>query len=237
MESPNFALPRQKRCSGSLQACLLSCHSVHKRAGFSAPTSVWACYTGESFSNVDQLSDLLFLQQKNVIELLLLRKGSSHKLQPWRTMLKRTGLEIGLPERSCSSFMVDISQASRLSFGDTVLMYCKGGGYIFPATKQFDLLWSFKDNLSQDSAMIILQYSVAPDGQYPLQLQQGTELLRYIIQDAGKKASNVIPLLLLPDCSSLTMLIGYYRSRLCRWKSCTRRSFPPSSPTPFRPNP
>ena len=162
--------------------------------------------------------------------------GSSQKLQPWRMVLKRTGLEIGLPERSCSSFMVGISQASCSSFGDTVLMYRKGGGYIFSATKQFDLLWSFKDSLSKDSAMIILQYSVAPDGQYPLQLQQATELLRYIIQDAGKKASNVNPLPVLPGCSSLTMLIGYYRRRLCRWKSFTRRHFPPSSPTPFGPN-
>ena len=151
-------------------------------------------------------------------------------------MLKRTDLEIGLPKNPCSSFMVGNSQASCSSLEDAILMYCKGGGCNFSATKHFDLLVSFKDSLSEGSVMVTLQYSVAPDGQYYLLLQQATELLRYIIQDAGKRASNVIALLVLPFLLSHTVLIGYHRWRLCRWQSCTRHPLRPSSPTPFRPN-
>lgn len=74
-------------------------------------------------------------------------------------------------------------------------MACKGGGYIYPATKQSDFLWSLKDDLRKDTAIIIPQYSVAPGWQYSLHLQQAVELLRYINHDTGKKASDVIPLL------------------------------------------
>lgn len=72
-----------------------------------------------------------------------------------------------------------------------MLIVHKGGGYIYPATKQFDFLWCLKDSVSDDLAVVVLQYSLAPGGQYPLQLRQAVELLRYIIHDADKKASNV----------------------------------------------
>ncbi|MCJ1462247.1 hypothetical protein MMC07_000847 [Pseudocyphellaria aurata] len=73
-----------------------------------------------------------------------------------------------------------------------ILLFFHGGGYIYPATKQFDFLWCLKESVSDDLAVVVLQYSLAPGGQYPLQLRQGVELLRHIIHDADKKASNVI---------------------------------------------
>ena len=66
-----------------------------------------------------------------------------------------------------------------------------GGGYVKPATTQLELLWDLKKTLGSQLAICLISYSLAPRAQYPVQLQQAIGLLRYLMNDAGKKPENV----------------------------------------------
>ncbi|KAF2173052.1 hypothetical protein M409DRAFT_17002 [Zasmidium cellare ATCC 36951] len=77
---------------------------------------------------------------------------------------------------------------------EKVLVFFHGGGYAVPATEQH-LIWYF--NLSKDLSkktklsVIMPSYTLSPQGQYPLQLQQAAETLDFLINKQGKKPSDI----------------------------------------------
>lgn len=77
---------------------------------------------------------------------------------------------------------------------DKVLVFFHGGGYALPAS-EFHLKWYF--NLSKDLSkktklsVIMPSYTLSPQGQYPLQLQQAAETLDFLINKKGKKPSDI----------------------------------------------
>ncbi|KAI9812883.1 MAG: hypothetical protein M1827_004401 [Pycnora praestabilis] len=79
---------------------------------------------------------------------------------------------------------------------EKVMVYCHGGGYALPATPaHLQFLWEIKtllSDLGSDVAILILSYTLAPERQYPRQLEQGVETLRYVIETMGKAPSNVV---------------------------------------------
>ena len=67
-----------------------------------------------------------------------------------------------------------------------------GGGYVLPAAvAHFDIGHELKHYLDSNTAVIVLSYSLAPEFPYPIQLQQATALLRYLIEEVGKRPENV----------------------------------------------
>ena len=60
-----------------------------------------------------------------------------------------------------------------------------------PATTQFELLWDLKKTFSPELTICLLSYSLAPEAQYPVQLQQAIGLFKYLLEDKGKKPENV----------------------------------------------
>ena len=70
-----------------------------------------------------------------------------------------------------------------------------GGGYAWPGSSQIDFHWEIQSKSNEEVAVVVLSYSLAPAAQYPTQLRQAVELVRYLIYDAGKSPSNVYCLL------------------------------------------
>jgi len=66
-----------------------------------------------------------------------------------------------------------------------------GGGYVKPVTTQLGLLWDIKTSLASKFAICLLSYSLAPEAQFPVQLQQAVHLLRNLVVDKGKTPENV----------------------------------------------
>ncbi|KAK4506872.1 hypothetical protein PRZ48_000605 [Zasmidium cellare] len=77
---------------------------------------------------------------------------------------------------------------------EKVLVFFHGGGYALPAT-EFHLVWYF--NLSKDLSkktkisVIMPSYTLTPQAQYPVQLQQAAETLDFLINKQGKKPSDI----------------------------------------------
>ncbi|KAI0426860.1 alpha/beta-hydrolase [Xylaria sp. FL1042] len=75
-----------------------------------------------------------------------------------------------------------------------VLIFFHGGGYVYPATTQFQWCWDLKERMSAcqiDFAVAFLSYSLAPTAQYPVQLAEAVDLLRYLTHDEGKDPSKI----------------------------------------------
>lgn len=55
-------------------------------------------------------------------------------------------------------------------------------------------LWDLTNDISKSSSFssILLQYTCAPEGQYPTQLRQAVELLHHLIITEGRKPSDII---------------------------------------------
>ena len=60
-----------------------------------------------------------------------------------------------------------------------------------PATTQLELLWDIKKSLTSHLTICLLSYTLAPEAQYPVQLQQAIDLLRCLVVDGGRKPENV----------------------------------------------
>lgn len=69
-----------------------------------------------------------------------------------------------------------------------------GGGYVKPATSQLELLWDIKETFASQLSICLLSYSLAPQAQYPVQLQQGTSFLNYLVTDEGVDPESVRPI-------------------------------------------
>ncbi|KAF2716958.1 alpha/beta-hydrolase [Polychaeton citri CBS 116435] len=79
---------------------------------------------------------------------------------------------------------------------DKILLYFHGGGFSLPCSDAH-FLWAFEVqqelNKGRESTFSIafLNYTLAPEGQYPKQLQQAAEALEYLIEKGGKKPEDV----------------------------------------------
>ncbi len=71
-----------------------------------------------------------------------------------------------------------------------------GGGYCLPASlPHVSVLSSIVEQLNaggKDVACLFLSYTLAPAAHYPTQLTQGVELLRYTLQNLGKRPSEIV---------------------------------------------
>ncbi len=71
-----------------------------------------------------------------------------------------------------------------------------GGGYCLSAAlPHFSVLSDIIDQLNAaggDVAVLFLSYTLAPKASYPHQLSQGVELLRYTLQNLGRKPSDLV---------------------------------------------
>lgn len=78
---------------------------------------------------------------------------------------------------------------------DKIILYLHGGGYVMGCGEGHNK-WLFEvtDDLSKKHSLssILLQYTCAPDGQYPDQLRQAVELLDHLINKAGRNPRDII---------------------------------------------
>jgi len=77
---------------------------------------------------------------------------------------------------------------------EKVLLYFHGGGYvnaISPAHLEWLLELSTDLSKKKSVAVAVVGYTCSPEGQYPLQLQQGTESLIWLMEIQGKKPEDV----------------------------------------------
>lgn len=76
----------------------------------------------------------------------------------------------------------------------STILFLHGGGYNLAANAgHFEWLWELKNDLAQQASISIVvpSYTLAPEGQYPLQLQQAAEMLQWLIAKQGKSPGNV----------------------------------------------
>ena len=66
-----------------------------------------------------------------------------------------------------------------------------GGGYIYPAGTQYNFFWDFLQTQKVNAAVVILSFSLAPGGQYPLQIRQAVGLIDWLLSH-GKKPGDVM---------------------------------------------
>jgi acetyl esterase/lipase len=67
-----------------------------------------------------------------------------------------------------------------------------GGGFVYPASTQFQFVYDIQQEAGNDTAGVILSYSLAPGKQYPHQLRQAVALIFHLVTEAGKKPENII---------------------------------------------
>ncbi|KAF1941443.1 alpha/beta-hydrolase [Clathrospora elynae] len=74
-----------------------------------------------------------------------------------------------------------------------VLVYFNGGGYVMPISPPH-MLWldDFQKALGPDVSALFLAYDLAPEAEYPVQLKQAVELLRYLVENEGRNPSDLI---------------------------------------------
>jgi acetyl esterase/lipase len=100
---------------------------------------------------------------------------------------------------------------------DKVFLYFHGGGYvnaISPA--HLEWLLELSTDLSQTKrvAAAVVGYTCSPEGQYPLQLEQGTESLIWLMETQGKKPEDVCHSSRLVILSTMKQLTFVFRSLL-----------------------
>ena len=75
-----------------------------------------------------------------------------------------------------------------------IILYYHGGGYVLGATAgHLNWLHDLQRDLSKEHSVSIVlpSYTLAPDGQYPVQMQQGVECLHWLLKDLKKSPSDV----------------------------------------------
>ena len=85
-----------------------------------------------------------------------------------------------------------------------MLIYCgcpdptgfTGGGYVLPLTPgHLEFCWQIKQTVRQhgpDIAILVVQYTLAPQTVYPEQVKQSVEAVRYVMSTLGKRSSDII---------------------------------------------
>ncbi|PSK60449.1 hypothetical protein B9Z65_599 [Elsinoe australis] len=78
---------------------------------------------------------------------------------------------------------------------ERVLLYFHGGGYVLaagPGHVNWLYRWTREASKEKLTSALMLSYTLAPDAQYPTQLQQAAEVLNYLLTEAGKRPSQII---------------------------------------------
>lgn len=92
------------------------------------------------------------------------------------------------------------------------MLYFHGGGWSMPANEAHFTLVSrliscAKETKAKSVAALVLQYDLAPGRQYPHQLIQCIELLRYVVNDLQKKPGQIF---LGGDSSGGNLILGIF---------------------------
>ncbi|TKA70168.1 hypothetical protein B0A55_05822 [Friedmanniomyces simplex] len=77
----------------------------------------------------------------------------------------------------------------------STILFLHGGGFNLAASAgHVEWLWELKNDLAQQASIsvVIPSYTLAPEGQYPLQLQQAAETLQWLVEKQGKSPGNII---------------------------------------------
>ena len=77
---------------------------------------------------------------------------------------------------------------------DKIILYFHGGGYALSCSAgHFKWLFGVQTELAKahSIATVVVAYTVSPKGQYPLQLKQAVESLRWLVQSEGRKPRDV----------------------------------------------
>lgn len=77
-----------------------------------------------------------------------------------------------------------------------VLLYFHGGGYVLPASPgHWTWLYEAQRRLAGRAdggfSVVVPEYTLAPRGQYPQQLREGAEVLRWLVEEMGYRPENV----------------------------------------------
>ncbi|KAJ5361316.1 hypothetical protein N7541_002160 [Penicillium brevicompactum] len=77
-----------------------------------------------------------------------------------------------------------------------VVVYYHGGGFAMPAIPAYFEFWlemirALNEN-GHDVAVFFLRYTLTPHAQYPTQLRQAVEALRYIVNETGRSPADII---------------------------------------------
>ncbi|KAF4552661.1 Alpha/beta hydrolase fold-containing protein 7 [Elsinoe fawcettii] len=78
---------------------------------------------------------------------------------------------------------------------DHVLLYFHGGGYVLaagPGHVHWVYRWAQEASKEKPTSALMLSYTLAPEGQYPTQLQEAVEVLNYLLTEGGKRPSQII---------------------------------------------
>ncbi|TKA31265.1 hypothetical protein B0A54_15320 [Friedmanniomyces endolithicus] len=78
----------------------------------------------------------------------------------------------------------------------STILFLHGGGFNLAASSgHLEWLWDLKNDLAQQASIsvVIPSYTLAPEGQYPLQLRQAAEVLQWLVEKQGKSPANVCP--------------------------------------------
>ncbi len=76
----------------------------------------------------------------------------------------------------------------------STILFLHGGGFNLAASSgHLEWLWDLKNDLAQQASIsvVIPSYTLAPEGQYPLQLRQAAEVLQWLVEKQGKSPGNV----------------------------------------------
>ncbi|OJJ62766.1 hypothetical protein ASPSYDRAFT_142852 [Aspergillus sydowii CBS 593.65] len=128
------------------------------------------------------------------------RRLSSRQLQSQNASAIQ-GYEIYAKQHNITPEIVGLNHgASGLWIGNksakNIVIYYHGGGFVVPpAPGHFSFLSSLIEELNKnghDVAIFFLAYTLSPPAEYPTQLRQSVEALRYILTDGGRDPSNVI---------------------------------------------
>jgi len=118
---------------------------------------------------------------------------------------------------------------------EKVVLYFHGGGYVLAAsTGHVKWVAELQQDLSkgQDVAVVLLTYTLAPRAQYPTQLRQAAESLKWLIDTEQRKASNVRSHGQRNQQAGICSdaLADLYRWRLGRRESDSRAALTPPTP-------
>ncbi|KXT03923.1 hypothetical protein AC578_9250 [Pseudocercospora eumusae] len=91
---------------------------------------------------------------------------------------------------------------------DKIILYFHGGGYVMPCNPgQITWIYELQQHLSKTTnvAVVMVSYTLAPRGQYPLNIKQAAESLGFLLTKQGTKASNIV---IIGDSAGGNMTLG-----------------------------
>ena len=121
----------------------------------------------------------------------------------WTKSQHLTPRSVNLPGLDTNAFWIGSPDA------DNVVIYYHGGGFAMPgADGHFTFVSSLVSKASKSGksvAVLLLQYDLAPGRQYPRQLLQAVELLRYATTELGKSPGQIM---LMGDSAGGNLIFG-----------------------------